>query len=123
MPEKTLSSLGLTPRHGGDISVRGLSLDSRSTQTGELFAALPGSQVHGAQFVDAALERGAAAILTDAEGAKIAGDLPPGTGLVITAEPRAALARAAALWYGAQPEHVVAVTGTNGKTLYCTTVH
>ncbi|MEM1341711.1 MAG: UDP-N-acetylmuramoyl-L-alanyl-D-glutamate--2,6-diaminopimelate ligase [Pseudomonadota bacterium] len=116
MPEKTLSSLGLTPRHGGDISVRGLSLDSRSTQTGELFAALPGSQVHGAQFVAAALERGAAAILTDAEGAKIAGDLPPSTGLVITAEPRAALARAAALWYGAQPEHVVAVTGTNGKT-------
>ncbi|MEN0079279.1 MAG: UDP-N-acetylmuramoyl-L-alanyl-D-glutamate--2,6-diaminopimelate ligase [Pseudomonadota bacterium] len=118
MPKKPLSSLGLTATRGGDVAVTGLSLDSRKTLPGELFAALPGSQVHGAAFLAMALERGASAVLTDAEGAELASDAlaENGTALIIAEEPRAALARAAALWYGRQPENVVAVTGTNGKT-------
>ncbi|MDM7462602.1 MAG: Mur ligase family protein, partial [Tepidimonas taiwanensis] len=36
--------------------------------------------------------------------------------LIVAEDPRAALAGAAALWFGAQPAHVVAVTGTSGKT-------
>ncbi|MCP1169190.1 UDP-N-acetylmuramoyl-L-alanyl-D-glutamate--2,6-diaminopimelate ligase, partial [Limimaricola sp. ASW11-118] len=64
------------------------------------------------------LERGAAAILTDAEGARIAAPALAGTSaaLVVAEEPRQALARAAALWFGPAPETVIAVTGTNGKT-------
>lgn len=65
---KTLSSLGLTPRIGGDVDITELSVDSRSTCTGALFAALPGSATHGARFAAKALDRGAAAILTDAAG-------------------------------------------------------
>ena len=42
--------------------------------------------------------------------------------VVITAAPREALARTAALWFGAQPKTVVAVTGTNGKTSVATFV-
>ncbi|MBF9031861.1 UDP-N-acetylmuramoyl-L-alanyl-D-glutamate--2,6-diaminopimelate ligase [Rhodobacterales bacterium HKCCE3408] len=111
-----LSALGLTATRGGDVAVSGLSLDSRKVAPGHLFAALPGTRVHGAEFVATAVAQGAAAILTDAEGARIAGRDLGQAALVAVEEPRAALAQAAALWYGAQPATVVAVTGTNGKT-------
>ncbi|MHA6347384.1 UDP-N-acetylmuramoyl-L-alanyl-D-glutamate--2,6-diaminopimelate ligase [Roseivivax sp. CAU 1761] len=115
---KSLSDLGLTARGGAEARVSGLSVDSREVREGHLFAALPGTQVHGARFIEAALDRGAGAILTDAEGAALAAealDRSPAA-LVVAADPRATLAYAAALWFGAQPETVVAVTGTNGKT-------
>lgn len=113
-----LSDLGLTPRSGGDVAVSDLVLDSRKITPGALFAALPGSQHHGAAFVPTALEMGAAAILTDRAGAALAADTLPGSSvsLVVVEDARAALAHASALWFGAQPAVMVAVTGTNGKT-------
>ncbi len=115
---RKLSALGLRAQGGGETRVTGLSIDSRTVRPGHLFAALPGSAVHGAAFIDAAIERGAAAVLTDRTGAELAADtLSAGkTPLILAEEPRAALAFAAALWYARQPETVVAVTGTNGKT-------
>ena len=117
-PEKTLGALGLTVPGGRDVAVTGLAVDSRDVREGYLFAALPGSRVHGAEFIEYALRMGAAAVLTDREGTRIAaGALGGGAVPVVVAEdPRQALAYAAALWFGAQPETVVAVTGTNGKT-------
>lgn len=117
---RKLSELGLTARGGADIAVTGLSVDSRAVKPGHLFAALAGSRAHGAAYIPTALERGAVAILTDAEGARLAGDLPAGVALVIAEEPRAALAMAAALWFGRQPKTMAAVTGTNGKTSVAT---
>ncbi|WP_068116709.1 UDP-N-acetylmuramoyl-L-alanyl-D-glutamate--2,6-diaminopimelate ligase [Tropicimonas marinistellae] len=115
---KSLADLGLTAQGGAEACVTGLSVDSREVQEGHLFAALPGSRVHGAEFIQYALRMGAGAILTDAEGARIAADVLAGdpAALVVVEDPRAALAYAAALWFGAQPEVMVAVTGTNGKT-------
>ena len=117
-PSKPLSALGLTARTGGDPAVTGLTLDSRAVTPGTLFAALPGSRAHGADFVPMALERGATAILTDAAGAGIAATAirAAGAALIVAEDPRAALAAAAALWFGVQPATMVAVTGTNGKT-------
>ncbi|MCE5974615.1 UDP-N-acetylmuramoyl-L-alanyl-D-glutamate--2,6-diaminopimelate ligase [Sinirhodobacter sp. WL0062] len=119
---KPLSELGLTVLHGADVAVTGLSVDSRLTKAGHLFAALPGTKVHGASFVPAALERGAIAILTDREGAEIAREATSGhdVALVVVEDPRQALAFASALFFGAQPATVVAVTGTNGKTSVAT---
>ena len=113
-----LAELGLTPQSGQEARVSGLAIDSRRVTRGDLFAALPGTSVHGGRFIGAALEAGAAAILTDAEGARHAAAALAGSSaaLVVTEDPRAALACAAALWFGAQPETMVAVTGTNGKT-------
>jgi UDP-N-acetylmuramoyl-L-alanyl-D-glutamate--2,6-diaminopimelate ligase len=113
-----LSELGLRAAGGKDVRVTGLTADSREVKPGFLFAALPGTKAHGADFIPAALAAGAASILTDGEGASIAGDALQGASaaLVIAEEPRAALAGAAALFFGAQPEVMVAVTGTNGKT-------
>ncbi len=118
MAMKLLSSLGLSARAGRDPLIGGVTLDSRAVKPGDLFAALPGATRHGADFIAGALERGAAAILTDASGAKMAADAlaAASAALVITENPAEALARAAALWFGAQPATMVAVTGTNGKT-------
>ncbi|NRB18895.1 MAG: UDP-N-acetylmuramoyl-L-alanyl-D-glutamate--2,6-diaminopimelate ligase [Rhodobacteraceae bacterium] len=116
--ENTLGQLGLTARGGANPVINGVTVDSRAVRDGFLFAALPGSVVHGASFIAAALDLGAAAILTDAEGARLAAaDLANAqVALVVVEDPRQALAYAAALWFGAQPQTAVAITGTNGKT-------
>ncbi|WP_195820610.1 UDP-N-acetylmuramoyl-L-alanyl-D-glutamate--2,6-diaminopimelate ligase [Roseobacter sp. MH60115] len=121
---KTLSSLGLTAKAGRNPEVTGLAVDSRDVQEGFLFAAMPGVKMHGAEFIQYALRMGAAAVLTDAEGAKIAAEelSTSEAALVVTSEPREALTRAASLWFGRQPPVMVAVTGTNGKTSVSTFV-
>lgn len=117
---KTLADLGLNPVRGpAQVPVTALVLDSRQVVPGALFAALPGTRVHGAEFIQFALRMRAGAVLTDREGARIAAQelaAHPDTALVVAEDAREAFARAAALWFGAQPEVMVAVTGTNGKT-------
>ena len=115
---KTLAQLGLTAKSGREARVTGLAVDSRQVKAGTLFAALPGTKVHGGTFIQYALRAGATAILTDAEGARLAASelAASDAALVVAEDPRQALAYAAALWFGAQPATMVAVTGTNGKT-------
>jgi UDP-N-acetylmuramoyl-L-alanyl-D-glutamate--2,6-diaminopimelate ligase len=111
----SLQSLGLALNTQGQIEITGLALDNRQINPGDLFAALPGSAVHGARFAQSAIEAGAVAILTDEAGlAEILGIDP--SKIVIAHDVRASFARAAALFYGGQPKTMVAVTGTNGKT-------
>ncbi|MGA0540210.1 UDP-N-acetylmuramoyl-L-alanyl-D-glutamate--2,6-diaminopimelate ligase [Neotabrizicola sp. VNH66] len=119
---KNLSALGLSARQGRDPLLTGLTADSRAVRPGFLFAALPGSTRHGAEFARAVLDAGAAAILTDPMGAVIASEALglSETALVVVDDPREALAYAAALWFGAQPAVMAAVTGTNGKTSVAT---
>lgn len=120
----SLSSLGLTARGGANPQITGLAVDSRDVKDGYLFAAMPGSRVHGGAFIQYALRMGASAVLTDAEGAHIAANeiAASDAALVITDAPREALALTSALWFGKQPETMVAVTGTNGKTSVSTFV-
>ena len=120
----SLSSLGLTGRGGANPKVTGIAVDSRLVKDGFLFAAMPGSKVHGAEFIQYALRMGAAAVLTDAKGFDIAADLmaEAGVAVVVTDDPRETLARTAALYFGAQPSTMIAVTGTNGKTSVSTFV-
>ncbi|OWY10795.1 UDP-N-acetylmuramoyl-L-alanyl-D-glutamate--2,6-diaminopimelate ligase [Thioclava sp. F42-5] len=119
---KMLSELGLTPLQGADCAISGLSVDSRQVKPGHLFAALPGTQIHGAEFIPYALRMGAAAVLTDRAGEQTAREALAGTdtAIVVTQDPRQALAFAAALWFERQPETMIAVTGTNGKTSVAT---
>ena len=119
-----LSSLGLTARAGANPMITGIAVDSREVRKGTLFAAMPGSRVHGAEFIQYALRMGAAAVLTDAAGAKLAAEELAGSdgALVVSDSPREALARTAALWFGGQPATMIAVTGTNGKTSVSTFV-
>ncbi len=123
-PRTSLNSLGLMAVGGQNPDLSGIEVDSRRVSEGSLFAAMPGTVVHGASFVEMALEQGAVAVLTDAKGAQLAGEAvrTAGAALVISEEPREALARTAALWFGAQPQTMIAVTGTNGKTSVSTFV-
>ncbi|HEY7901589.1 MAG TPA: UDP-N-acetylmuramoyl-L-alanyl-D-glutamate--2,6-diaminopimelate ligase [Caulobacteraceae bacterium] len=93
-----------------DPEITGVTADSRRVRPGYLFAALPGSSNDGRRFVPAALDAGAAAILS---GEDLPGLSAP---VVRAADPRRAYALAAAALTGRQPKVVVAVTGTNGKT-------
>lgn len=121
---KTLSSLGLTAQGGRNPEITGLAVDSRDVRDGYLFAALPGVKIHGAAYIEYALSKGAVAILTDPQGLELAAQHLADTGaaVIVTTAPREALARTASLWFGTQPETMVAVTGTNGKTSVATFV-
>lgn len=116
---KPLSEIGLGVTTYNDLEIQGIALHTHEVRSGFLFAALPGTAAHGAVFFSAALNAGASAILTDPEGQKIIRSqvsTPVGIPLIVVEDARASLARAAALWFGSQPQTVVAVTGTNGKT-------
>ena len=116
MPKtKSLSSLGLNTVDGNDPVISKIVFDSRQAVPGCLFAALKGGSVHGAEFVEAALDAGASAILTDEEGELILNGLKIDA-LVVKKDARRALAKAVSLFMENQPETIVAVTGTNGKT-------
>ena len=109
-----LPDLPASVEAGEATLVTGLTADSRAVGPGVLFAALPGSRADGRAFIAEAVAKGAVAVL-----APLGTEWPAGTPRVprITApDPRAALARLAAAFHGAQPAVAVAVTGTNGKT-------
>ncbi|SFS14502.1 UDP-N-acetylmuramoyl-L-alanyl-D-glutamate--2,6-diaminopimelate ligase [Yoonia litorea] len=115
---KSLAELGLRAQGGREAQITGLAVDSRDVKPGFLFAALPGARVHGGEFIQYALRMKAGAILTDATGAELAKSelAESDAALIVTEDPREALAQTASLWFGAHPATVVAVTGTNGKT-------
>ena len=116
MPKpKRLSSLGLYPENGNDALINEIIFDSRRVKPGCLFAALKGVSVHGAKFVESVLDAGASAILTDEEGELILKGLKIDA-LIVKKDARRALAQAASLFMEEQPETIVAITGTNGKT-------
>jgi UDP-N-acetylmuramoyl-L-alanyl-D-glutamate--2,6-diaminopimelate ligase len=93
--------------------VTGVSADSRTVKPGDAFVALAGSRADGARFANDAARRGATLIV--GEGERPA-DLDPAIAYVRLADARAFLAHAAARLFPRQPETIVAVTGTNGKT-------
>ncbi|MDA7947645.1 MAG: UDP-N-acetylmuramoyl-L-alanyl-D-glutamate--2,6-diaminopimelate ligase [Hyphomicrobiaceae bacterium] len=95
------------------VDICGLTADSRDVSPGFLFAALPGTQTDGAKFIPQALENGAAAILVPQDTS-----LPAKEGLAVIEEPdaRRAFALMAARFFARQPDTIVAVTGTSGKS-------
>ena len=94
----------------GALELTGIALDSRVVKPGDLFFALAGSKTDGARFIDAAVAAGAVAVVGDhaPDGCKVP--------FIAVANPRRALALAAARFFPAQPATIAAVTGTSGKT-------
>jgi len=106
---------GILPVEGTasrDVEVTGISSDSRQVRPGVVFFALAGSKADGAAYAADAAKRGAAAVVTGKASA-VAGLSVPVLGVE---DPRLALALSAARFFGKQPETMVAVTGTAGKT-------
>nr|WP_268877959.1 UDP-N-acetylmuramoyl-L-alanyl-D-glutamate--2,6-diaminopimelate ligase [Algihabitans albus] len=96
------------------LEIAGLTADSRQVEAGFLFAALPGAQADGRDFIDQAVAKGAVAVLAP-NGTQIKRYNPPVL-LIQDAEPRRRLALMAATLHKRQPREIAAVTGTNGKT-------
>ena len=109
-----LRSIGIALPPGLPMGVTGVTADSRTVRPGMLYAAIPGGRADGRSFIAEAVERGAAAVLAPVGTSWPAG--VPVRPMILDAEPRRALARLAALQAGPQPDRVVAITGTNGKT-------
>ena len=95
-----------------DPEILGITADSRKVEPGFLFAALAGVRADGAKYAEAAVTRGAVAILASLDADLGAVAVP----VLRAADPRRALALVAARFHGRQPEIIVAVTGTSGKT-------
>jgi UDP-N-acetylmuramoyl-L-alanyl-D-glutamate--2,6-diaminopimelate ligase len=105
----------------GQLKITGISSDDRSIQSGDLFLAYPGANNHGAEFAQNALSKGALAILTDADGAEIAKDIP----MIVVNNVRIAGALVSAHLFGKPIQEMVsiAITGTNGKTTVSTLLY
>jgi len=103
---------------GGEVSIRGLALDSRGVGPGYLFLACKGSDHHGLKHLADARARGAVALFYDPDGAASHMPLPAGLPALAVADLGHKASAIAARFYGDPTAHqkVMAVTGTNGKT-------
>ena len=109
---KILVSRGL--ERESECQIDGLSYDSREIQPGYLFFAFPGYHADGHNFIHAAIERGAKAVIYDHEIAEFS----PGVVYIKVSDARLAMSPVAAAFYG-EPSRslaVIGVTGTEGKS-------
>jgi UDP-N-acetylmuramoyl-L-alanyl-D-glutamate--2,6-diaminopimelate ligase len=104
-----------------EIQFTGLTHVDSEVLPGDIFLALPGATRHGADFIAAAVARGAVAILTDHKGAAQSGDLPT----LIVSDAREAGAVLSAHFYRSPIRDMqsIGITGTNGKTTVTTLLH
>ncbi len=97
---------------GDSRLVTGLTADSREVRAGSVFVAVPGTKADGLSFVPQAVAAGAVAIVAEQKPEH----LPREVAFIKVADARRALALGAANLYDEQPETIVAVTGTSGKS-------
>src|SRR5690606_34235119 len=95
-----------------DMDVMGITSDSRKVEPGFVFVAVKGTKTDGTRFIDDAVARGAIAVIAGIDSAESLPDVP----VARVDDPRLALAQGAATLFGKQPQTMVAVTGTSGKT-------
>ncbi len=98
---------------GSDREIQGLYYDSKMVEPGGLFFALKGTTADGHRFIDAALERGAVAVVLEEPGS-VRNVIP----CVLVRDARTAMAHMAARFYGEPTSAIplIGITGTNGKT-------
>lgn len=109
----TLRSYIDIPDNTPNLEIKGIALDSRKVKKDYLFAALPGNQLDGKQFILQAIEKGANSILLP-EHSDLSFPVP--CIAIQCKNPRQSLSKITPLFYPNIPPHKIAVTGTNGKT-------
>ncbi|SDP13589.1 UDP-N-acetylmuramoylalanyl-D-glutamate--2,6-diaminopimelate ligase [Nakamurella panacisegetis] len=105
------------PAGSVDPQVTGITLRAQGVRPGDMFAALPGTRVHGAVFAADAIRAGATCVLTDRAGAAAIG-ADPAVPVLVVEDPRAVLGAVSSRVYGdpSRSLAVIGVTGTSGKT-------
>jgi UDP-N-acetylmuramoyl-L-alanyl-D-glutamate--2,6-diaminopimelate ligase len=115
LPPELAPTSWLRADPSADPIIRGISYDSRRVSPGDLFVALRGAVSDGHDYIERAIELGAAAVLAErAPAAGVLGERPA----VLVADSRRAMAPIAVRFFG-QPSHeltLIGITGTNGKT-------
>ena len=98
-----------------EVQISGIRIDSREVENGNLYLALQGTRVDGHDYIQDAVAAGAAVVLGTQPWEDYLG---LGVPYFQVGDSRAALASAAAAWYGypARRLVVIGVTGTDGKT-------
>ena len=91
-------------------TVTGFAIDHRKIATGTVFGAFQGAAFNGEDFIDDAVASGAIAVVARPE-AQVVGAVH-----LAADNPRHAFAHMAAKFFSPFPQHIAAVTGTNGKT-------
>ena len=106
-----IAGLPAEDRGAGEREITNLTCDTRTLRPGGLFAALPGWREDGNDYIRAALDKGAAAVLCQRAPAEAGPWL-------VTAEPRRTYGLLCRRWFGdpAAGMTLIGVTGTNGKT-------
>ncbi len=94
---------------GENSEIFGVSIDTRTLQTGNLYIAISGKNFDGHDFVDSAKDAGAVAVLTHK---KLITDLPQ----ILVENTHSTLGELAKMWREKMPAQIVGVTGSNGKT-------
>ncbi len=94
------------------VTIDAVTADSREVTAGTLFAAIRGTKIDGTRFIPDAIAKGAVAILSDKHAAVQHDSIP----VIESDNVRRDLAIMAGAFYAPHPNHIVAVTGTNGKT-------
>jgi UDP-N-acetylmuramoyl-L-alanyl-D-glutamate--2,6-diaminopimelate ligase len=104
------------------VEVVGITLATADLRPGEIFVGIHGVRAHGASFAADAVEKGAVAIVTDADGLALVREAGLTVPVLVTDDPRGHLADFSAWVYGTadSPLKILGITGTNGKT---TVVH
>lgn len=106
-----------------DIGITGISDDSRTVQRGDLYLALRGTRADGRDYIAQAVDRGAVAVLAEADDTAVVDRVMPASAaaavpVIAVRQLRALAGPVAATFFGepARALAVLAVTGTNGKT-------
>ena len=96
-----------------DQEITGITCDSRRVMPGNLFVAVRGGRTDGHRFVEAAIDRGASAVVLERDAAS-----NPRATRIKVRDARRSMAQASAHFYNhpSQGLKVVGITGTNGKT-------
>lgn len=109
---QAVSDTVLPAVHFTVVEVTGITADSSKVKSGFVFVALKGEKNDGAKFIPQAIENGAIVVVR--EGGSGKGEELSSS--IFVKNPRLALAKMAAAFYSRQPENIVAITGTDGKT-------
>lgn len=109
-----LAAVVTTARAIGDVNtpITDITYDSREVHDGSLFAALVGGDFDGHDFVQQAVQAGAAAVLVETEQPVAVPQI------IVPGSTRSALAPMSAEFYGHPSREltVIGITGTDGKT-------
>ena len=104
-----------------EVDIQGINIDSRLVKEGDMFIAVRGTQTDGHQYIAAAEEKGAVAIVCE----KTPDKLSPNVAYITFPNVQSIMGKLATSFYGnpSQKLKLVGVTGTNGKTTIATLLY